>query len=404
MSDRNLPRWGKSVVVLIPILSIALGAAIGAASGMAKFNEPVIRLAGHEAGVELNGLELKDAKPRVHLPGESEYNFGVMDRNEEQSYSFKVQNIGNGPLTLKVIDTTCKCTVGSIGNDTIAAGETADVTLTWETRSYDREFRQSATIETNDQSQREIIFSVYGKVQQLAFPDVPRMNGRTTRSEGQQFSTVIYGFRDKDLVIVGHQCDNKELAEFFDVTTEPLPREQWLDPDAKSAIQVTIDVKPGLPVGANRQVIAFETNKPDIALLDVALEITVVSDITLLKLSNIDDERNLIRLGAVPQETGKVSNLSLMVKGKYKDQVKFEVVEIDPEANLGIEFQPPVDLPNGKTRRFPFQLIVKKGGPAAKRMGSRQDGYGRIVLNTNHPEIGEFEIKVEFAVRTSLGP
>ena len=199
---------------LIPIAAVALGGFIGAATAKARYQEPVLELAQHKALPDsAEAPVLEDAKPIVYLPVPTEYEFGVMAREEERSHTFKVQNIGNGPLTLKVLDTTCKCTVGALGKDNVLPGETADVTLTWQAKSYAREFRQSATIETNDQGKfREIIFSVSGQVLQLAMPDTPLMKfSRVSRGDPQSFVTKVYGFRDKDRVITGHTFSKKKL-------------------------------------------------------------------------------------------------------------------------------------------------------------------------------------------------
>ena len=403
-SDRSK---SKSLFWLIPLISIAAGTAIGAGSALFGYQEPVLRLAGHEVTANAKAPTIKDAKPRVHVVGEKLFDFGVMTRNERNSHTFQVQNIGTGPLTLKV-DTTCKCTVGSLGKDSIKAGETADVTLTWEAKSYDREFRQSATIETNDQSEREIIFSVSGKVVQLAMPDVPVMNfSRVSRSDPQTFKTVVYGYRDADLVIIDHQFTNEDHADLFTISTKPLPKEDWLDKQAMSAIEVTVDIKSGLPVGVVHQVIKLQTNKDDIAPVDVVVHMTVVSDISVLATKKFNDETNTLMLGPVSKIEGKEVKLYVAAKGKYKEQIDFKLASADPEGILTAEVGEPNKV---KTRNadgeqvlasllFPVKIIVNKGSKSVQRMGSTQGALGRLTFDTNHPEIETFDIRVQFAVQ-----
>ena len=397
-----------AMIWLIPLVSIAAGTAIGAGSAMLGYQEPVLRLAGHEVTANAKAPTIKDAKPRVHVVGEKTFDFGVMARNERNSHTFQVQNIGTGPLTLKVLDTTCKCTVGSLGKDSIKAGETADVTLTWEAKSYDREFRQSATIETNDQSEREIVFSVSGQVLQLAMPDVPVMNfSRVSRSDPQTFKTVVYGYRDADLVITDHKFTNEDDAEFFSIATKPLPKEGWLDKQAKSAIEVTVDIKPGLPVGVVHQLIKLQTNKDDIAPIDVVVHMTVVSDISVLGTKKFNDETNTLMLGPVSKAEGKEVKLYVAAKGKYKEQIDFKLESADPEGILTAEVGEPNEI---KTRNadgeqvlasllFPVTIIVNKDSKSVQRMGSTQGALGRVTFSTNHPEIEKFDIRVQFAVQ-----
>lgn len=411
MTDTNRSSLGR-LAWFVPIIAVVAGGFVGSTTATAKFKEPKLELAQHESVADPTKAAVfsADADPIVYLPIPNTYEFGVMAREEERSHSFKVQNIGGGPLTLKVLDTTCKCTVGELEDETVSPGETVDVTLTWVAKSYDREFRQSATIETNDPGKyREIIFSVAGKVSQLALPDVPIMKfQRVSRTEPQSFVTNVYAYRDRDFVVTGHDFSKPEIAEFFDVKTEPLPKEEWEDSEAKSAIKVTFDIKPGLPLGRNQQIIALETNKEDIPPMDVAVELIVISDISVLgKLSEFKDETNTVMFGPVDSNVGKDIHLNLMVKGEYKEQVDFSVASIDPESNLEVEIKEPHDVTDTDadgnetllTRRFPLTVRVKKGSPAIRRLGSKQGKLGRIVLNTNHPEIEQFEIKVQFATQ-----
>ena len=343
---------------------------------------------------------------RAILPNGEEYDFGMMARGEKKSHSFQVRNIGNGPLTLKVVNTTCKCTVGELGTDTIASGATEEVTLTWEAKSYDREFRQSATIETNDRAAREIILSVYGKVVQLAMPEVPLVQfNRISRSEPKSFSTPIYGYRDEDFLIIHHDFFDEETADFFDVNIEPLPKDQWTDPEAKSGLLCKIDIKPGLPVGEVNQGIKLHTNKEDIPPMEIGVEINVVSDISVIG-PKFHSNKNLLIWGSSAK--GDIDNrrkLFLIVKGRYQKQVDFSLAKADPDGVLTAEFGEAVDVirnVDGEdkviARRFPMDVIIKKGSSGVQRMGTDQGPLGELILHTNHPEIDEFKILVKFTV------
>jgi len=190
-----------------------------------------------------------------------------------------------------------------------------------------------------------------------------------------------------------------QISEPVNKFTQQLLKEEWVDPEATSAIRVKVEIQPGLPVGFNHQTIHLETNKVDIAPIDVAVEISIVSDISVLGGRNFNDDNNLLSLGPVPKSTGREVQLHLMVKGKYRDQVEFSVVEIDPEEALAVEFGDPVEISSGIARRFPLKLMVKPNSPSIQRMGSKQGRLGKIRFNTKHPEIQQFEIKVQFAVQ-----
>ena len=424
------PSKSKSIW-LFPVLALLAGTAVGAVASVLKFERPEMRLPGNETtqvsdldttndsdaidhtghdhamATDTTGSDavIKDALPRVFLPGDTEYDFGVMARNEKQSHSFKVKNIGPGPLTLTVLDTTCKCTVGSLEKDSIASGEEVDVTLTWETLSYDREFRQSATIETNDGPNREIVFSVYGKVVQLATPDLPEMQfSRVSRSEAKTYSTVVYGYRDDDLLIVNHEFSDPKLAEFFDVSYKPLPKEEWDDSRATSAVRCTVDIKPGLPIGEVKQGIRLRTNKKDIPPLAISVQMHIVSDISIIG-RNFRSKSNLLILGHVDSDAGANANLVLIVKGDHQKDVELSVEKADPDGVLSAEFGEPKDVNqvrDGKEisyRQIPMKVMVAKGAKGTFRMGNKQGPHGVLTIKTNHPEVEQFDLQVKFLVK-----
>lgn len=397
-----------SRIWLVPVLAILAGTGVGAASAITRYEAPEMILPGHHAGVgSQNAVAITDATPRAVIVDGNEFDFGVMARGEKKSHSFQVRNIGNGDLTLSVVNTTCKCTVGSLERDTIPSGETVDITLTWEAKSYAREFRQSATIETNDRSTREIILSVHGKVVQLAMPETPMVQfNRVSRSESLTFETPIYGFRDEDLQITGHEFFDNSVADFFDVQIEPLSKDKWNEPNATSALNCKVEIKPGLPVGEVRQGIRLHTNKPDIPSMEISIEMNVVSDISVVG-PKLDSNKNILDWGQPAlKEVDNRRSLFLIVKGPFKDQVDFSVSKADPAGVLDATFGEAVDVKrnvDGKetviAKRIPMNVIIKKGSAGVQRMGSLKEPYGRIHLNTNHPEIEEFVIKVKFFVQ-----
>ena len=442
MNDR--PRSKGSLLWLLPLLAILGGTVAGGAAAIANYQSPEMSLAGHvgsspkltdgTAGTDAAATDdteasggladfvaisdgeaestrsqraptFKDGKPRVYLPAGDEHDFGAMARNEERSHSFKVQNIGQGPLTLNVVDTTCKCTVGSLEKKEIASGETVDVTLTWEAKSYSREFRQSARVETNDQQIREIVFSVYGKVIMLAAPDTPSTQVRIRKSEGESFSTKIYGYRDDDLLVTSHEFLREDLASFFDIRYKPIPEEQWEDPAATSCVLCEVDVKPGLPLGQVTQGIKFHTNKSDIPPIAISVDLQVISDISIFGKGFVS-KSNLVHMGQVDADVGKEMDLQILVKGEYKDDVNFSLVKADPEGVLTAEFGEPEEVSRQidgvetvLARKVPLKIIVKKGAYGVSRMGNEQNDHGVLTIDTQHPEVKQFDVFVKFFVK-----
>jgi hypothetical protein len=123
--------------------------------------------------------------------------------------------------------------------------------------------------------------------------------------------------------------------------------------------------------------------------------------------SFFNDETNMLTLGSVSADKGTEVKLNMMVKGKYTKDVDFSVAEIDPESALEVEIGDSVDINTTEAdgsetlvaRRFPLTVRVKKNSPSVRRLGSKQGDLGRITFDTQHPEIEQFDIKVQFSVQ-----
>ncbi|MEQ8789439.1 MAG: DUF1573 domain-containing protein [Pirellulaceae bacterium] len=104
----------------------------------------------------------KGLLPRV-LADQREYDFGVMNPLTMGSHTFHVRNEGDGPLHLRKGGTTCKCTLSNVTNNLVQPGETAEVTLAWNTGRH-TSYSHGATILTNDPENTRLEFRVHGAV------------------------------------------------------------------------------------------------------------------------------------------------------------------------------------------------------------------------------------------------
>ena len=251
----------------------------------------------------------------------------------------------------------------------------------------------------SDQSQRELQFTIKGQVIQLAMPDVPSFQlSRMSRNERKQLELNVLAFRDPDLEIISHEFRDAELAKFFTVTTEPLPKEKWTDPLITSATHVTLNIQPGLPIGVLQQVLRLVTNKRDVPPIEIYIDMSVISDISVLAPGQqFNAETNTLVLGPVAKSTGRAGvKLFVIAKGAFKDDVKLQVVSIDPAEAIAVELGEPSG--QEKVRRFPVTLNILPGSPSVNRMGSEQGEPGKIVLSTQHPELPQLEMRVNFVI------
>src|SRR5690606_2024160 len=102
--------------------------------------------------------------PRIEVIGGEEFDFGVMEPGGEGTHQFVVRNVGTAPLELDIIGSTCKCTVGTLQQETVAPGEQTEIELRWVANTNSEEFGQTATLKTNDPSRGELNLKIRGKV------------------------------------------------------------------------------------------------------------------------------------------------------------------------------------------------------------------------------------------------
>ena len=105
----------------------------------------------------------KDARPVFAVDNDS-FDFGRVDPHSTHSHAFKITNRGGDPLTLKIQQTSCKCTLGELGQGVLLPGESTDVTLTWNTGYKDESYEQTATLVTNDPLNKSVTLKVSGVV------------------------------------------------------------------------------------------------------------------------------------------------------------------------------------------------------------------------------------------------
>src|SRR5262245_29821751 len=95
-----------SVMIVAALVGCLVGAAVAYVQVSADQNATNI------PGEKTNALALPtdSSSPRVVVDN-ADFNFGTMQQGRRKSHTFEFKNVGAAPLTLKVGQPTCKCTV-----------------------------------------------------------------------------------------------------------------------------------------------------------------------------------------------------------------------------------------------------------------------------------------------------
>ncbi len=348
--------------------------------------------------------------PIAVVVGSTEYDFGTMERQGVRTHTFVIRNDGTKPLTLEKGETTCKCTLSSLASDKIEPGKSVEVRLEWTAREVtpSLQFAQTADIITNDPNNRTIQLVVKGQIIQSVMPrpGVLTMNGLSS-GEGITVKGKIFAYKETsepleivDVVFFEDTPEDLIDISFSELTGEEVKKELR----AYSGLEMTVKLAPGLPPGDFSFPVRLTTNLPDAPKLDVFLNGSVDPDIAIFgkgyRSAREPGSQHIgtLDLKTVSAEEGLETSINLVVKGAYREDVTFEMKEIDPASHFQISLAEPLSIGNGKTFHHKLSIKVPPGVKQISRRGGNLGAPARIVLTTSHPFVKEVSLQVLISV------
>ena len=334
-----------------------------------------------------------EAPPEVQID-QTSYDFGAMERGATMSHDFKFTNAGKGSLKLTVGETTCKCTVGEVGGHEIGPGKSESVRLEWKANTRAPEFRQSATILTNDPHRRRVSLTVVGQVTERTSV-VPRDLdlGKVSLGESKSAEVFFLSHHVDDFQILGHEFIGIDSSEHFEVSVEPASPSDLPDPLAKAGYRIRLTVKETAPFGPVRGWLRLKTDLEKVEQYDIPVSVRVIADVSIYGPA-YHSASGVLRLGTVKSREGKSAKLLVTVKGEGAAETEIRVVETSPEY-LAAELGEPL---GGGAVHIPVTIRVPPGVAPAAFVGGDRGQYGRVVLETSHPKVPRLEIRVRFTV------
>ncbi|HEX4144485.1 MAG TPA: DUF1573 domain-containing protein [Pirellulales bacterium] len=381
----------------IVIGSAALGALLGVGTSWARIGwdtaPPPLLLAPEESAHAPTFAPVEGPPPKVVVEAD-EYDFGSVAYDQTVEHAFRFTNRGESPLQLEAGGTTCvKCTISRLPDDPIAPGESADVIVEYHATAAEFDFRQSATILTNDPKTPRVVLSVEGKIiVETKIKPTKLIFSRLAVTQAGRAAVRVFAYFDRDFAIESFELTDPDTARFFDVAIEPLSAADVEAESAKAGYEVQVTVKPGMPLGPLRQVLLLHTNLAAMPELRVPVEGNVDSDISLAG-AGFDRDSGILNIGPTSRRTGAERKLLVLIRGGQRHAVHVRVASCDPpslQATLG----EPADLNTGAVVQIPLIVKIPPGSPPANHMVN----YGQIQLETDHADAKQIRIWVQFAV------
>lgn len=379
--------------VWVAVIAAGLGAAWGAGLSWANFHKsPPLEVA-------TGAVSGQGARPRVMVDNPL-YDCGVVERDVTVSHAFRFTNLGSGVLTLTPGGTSCsKCTFTKLDKTEVPPGETALVTVEYLTSYLQPNIRQTATVITNDPQQSRVELTIMGLVRsQYQLAPAMLVFSNISADETRSLSLKVYANMAKSVRIAKYELLNPETASNFEIATEPLPADE-VHGGTKSACRVTATIKPGLPLGPIRQTIRLEiefNGEPETTQVEVPITGTVSTDISIVG-RGWNQETNQLNFGAIKSTEGAKRQLSLLIKGDNRHDVKVSLKQSNPEW-LKVDVGEPVALKTGAVLQVPLTVEIPKGVTPGNYLGTDQGKAGEIILETTHPTVKNIRMEVRMLV------
>lgn len=379
----------------VAVIAIVLGAVVGIASAYWTVGpqHSAADIAVLRGGPSAEALDLP-----MFAADSTTYNFGAMQRGTSKEHAFKVTNEGTRPLMVEVLSTTCKCTVGDVSGEPILPGETVDVTLNWVAKTAPGDFRQTATLKTNDPRRRREELTVEGTVTDVSGVE-PRewFFDEFRPGESRTESVYVMSYHSDDLKVSSAELDHEDAKDEYEVKVVEVPKDELPDAAAKAGVRVDVTPLANVALGPMQDWVVLKTNIEGAEELRVPILGNAVGDIEIRGPAAWNEVTGAIHFGNIQSEEGEEVKLFVSIKGDHVSDVKLEVVEKDPE-QLEIELGELKRLKPGSAM-VPMTVRVPKGLPPAIRNGSGMGEAGHVVLKTNHPLNPEISFGVRYVIK-----
>jgi hypothetical protein len=307
-----------------------------------------------------------------------------MAQLSEGRHTWEFKNVGAADLLLWLEGSTCSCTIAKLNSKrgeekkTVAVkpNESTTIDLEWQTKVFRDEYTKGATIGTNDPDRPSIQLNVHGQV----YPPVIVLPGETIT-----FSAVSNEEINESKLVV-FSVDRPELKIKNMVSSRPeflIPRLRVLTPEeatslkVKAGYQLTLEMKPGMPLGRFADELFIQTDHPLRTDIKLSISGNVSGPISVIP--------EQIRMPSVTSRDGATRDSTILVRGGRPTE--FEIAHAPQKLKVQIE---PDDSSTQKGR-YRMRISVPKGTSA----GPIQDD---IILKTNHPRASELKIPVNILV------
>ncbi|MDX1964878.1 MAG: DUF1573 domain-containing protein [Pirellulales bacterium] len=336
--------------------------------------------------------------PRWEVTEGVEHHFGTMTISGEGAHQFKIRNVGQRPLTLKLLNTSCKCTLAQISNAEIPVGESTPVELKWTAEGRPGPFTQTAVIETNDPVRPLLRLTIKGRLAPSSLID-PTELLFTEISSGTP-ATAEFSLRHfilRELPQPNWKWQDASTAEYFQVEFRPLTPEELAENGvaALTGWRGIVTVRPGLPLGNFRQALLLNWPGGEIAETLIPVQGTITGAVSLVGGPNWNSDLQIYEFPEIVTREARSQGLYLLLKGDQRQVLQPRLIKAQPSF-LRVEFGDPEFLTATEQTKVPVTVVVPADSPAGSHTGEGKSRAGRVMIETGIPNYPQVRIFAKF--------
>ncbi|QDT41302.1 hypothetical protein Pan241w_13620 [Gimesia alba] len=372
-----------------------------------------------------------DDRPKIAAKGpypkavveKPRYNFGEMAVGQSLSHKFILKNEGEVPLEVKKGNTTCKCTLSEMKDNTVAPGKSIEIELTWTPKAPQEHFGQTATIFTNDPENKELKLQIEGTANNLisfsgdmmgtAHWSLPTMES----DEPVSYTGSIHTKYMDEFKITGIESDRAGLTATF----KPLTPEELKEEDTKTGYSIEVTADPTkFPLGGFTERLTVKTDIPnDLEPTEshadhkhpeghdhkhehqppgdrtfvIQVSGNHTGPIRIVPTFGVywNPQTMVLNLGEFSAKEGKEVMLSMFVEGT---ELPLEIVDqqVIPDF-LKFELKKDDSFQSKTKQRYELKFAVPPELPA---VSFGRTNLAKVKLKTNHPNAKVIEFRVQF--------
>lgn len=340
-------------------------------------------------------VEVQGPQPIVTVKeGSLSHDFGVMSQLSVGRRQWTLRNDGDADLVLRLLTSTCKCTIADLGKDpetgetktaTVKPGKEKIITLQWDTKEVTGKFEQSATIGTNDLERPELTFVAKGEVQ----PAILSMPSDLRRDLGSDISndegtSAFWAFQSPDRPDFSIEVLSNSQPDLIGTSVKNLTAEECKTLGVARGKRLDVKIKPSGRIGKFREELILKTDHPKRPELRVYVQGRLVGPVSLNPATLFDHQ--------IRRDRGATLSTILSVRGQ--ETTRFEVVS-KPES-VQVRFEPirrssRTRSAGAKFRQYRLILTV----PPGMRSGPIEDF---LMIKTDHPRAERLKIPIDLII------